>query len=135
MVVQITDPQTIRVIEGLSRRTGRTLEQEVDIAVHERLARLRTSEEEAERRAKVYETVKQLQAAFKASGLPLIDHGELLYDENGLPREGELTEIGLRYSFPSGTLLPKTKTEAKHGDPDRSTGNHPTHRGSFAADW
>ena len=100
MALQIEAPETIRIIEELARRTGRTLEQEVDIAVRERLARLRTPEEEAARRARVYEIVKELQAAFKASGLPRVDHGELLYDENGLPREGELSEIERRFYFP-----------------------------------
>jgi hypothetical protein len=100
MVLLIEAPETIRVIEELSRRTGRTLEREVDIAVRERLARLRTPEEEDERRARVYEAVKQLQTAVKESGVSVPDHGELLYDENGLPREGELSEIELKFYFP-----------------------------------
>jgi hypothetical protein len=107
MALLIEAPETIRVIEELSQRTGRTLEQEVDIAVRERLARLRTPEEEAERRAKVYELVKQLQTAVKESGVSLPDHGELLYDENGLPREGELSEVELKFYFPERYTLPE----------------------------
>ena len=86
MALQIEAPETIRLIEDLSRRTGEGTETVVRVAVQERLARLRTPEEEAERRARVYAIVKDLQARFKESGQPLIDHGDLLYDEDGLPR-------------------------------------------------
>jgi antitoxin VapB len=100
MAFQIKDPETIRLIRTLAQRAGQGDERVVDTAVREQLARLRTPEEEEERRARVYAIVEELQASFKASGLPLVDHGELLYDENGLPREGELTEYELRYYFP-----------------------------------
>ena len=100
MALQIENPATIRMIQDLARRTGQSEERAVDTAVRERLARLRTPEEEAERRSRVYAIVQDMQAQFKASGLPLVDHGELLYDENGLPREGELTEYELRFYFP-----------------------------------
>ena len=106
MALQIETPETIRRIEELARRTGQSAELAVDTAVRERLARLRTPEEEAERRAEVYAIVQDLQASYKASGLPLVDHGELLYDENGLPREGELTEYELRFYYPERFTLP-----------------------------
>ncbi len=99
MALHIEAPETIRLIRELARRTGQSEERVVDTAVRERLARLRTPEEKEERRAKVYAIVQNLQARFKATGLPLVDHGELLYDENGLPREGEFTEYELRYDF------------------------------------
>jgi hypothetical protein len=70
----------------------------VETAVYEYRARLRTPEEEEKRR--LQELVDSLAARFKASGRPLVDHGELLYDENGLPREGELSEVELRFYFP-----------------------------------
>jgi hypothetical protein len=37
----------------------------------------------------------------------MVDHGELLYDENGLPREGELTEYELRFYFPERYTPPE----------------------------
>ena len=86
MVLQIEGPETIRVIRELARRTGQSEERVVDAAVRERLARLRTPEEEAERRSKVYAIVQDLQARFKASGQPILDPDELFYDENGLPK-------------------------------------------------
>ena len=106
MALQIEAPETIRLIRELARRTGQSEERVVDTAVGERLARLRTPEEEEERRDRVYAIVQDLQARFKASRLPLVDHGELLYDENGLPREGELAEYELRFSFPERYTRP-----------------------------
>jgi hypothetical protein len=47
---------------------------------------MRTPEEEAERRARVYAIVQDLQGRFKASGQPILDPDELFYDENGLPK-------------------------------------------------
>jgi antitoxin VapB len=86
MALQIEGPETIRVIRELARRTGQSEERVVDVAVRERLARLRTPEEETERRARVYAIVQDLQARIKASGQPILDPDELFYDENGLPK-------------------------------------------------
>jgi hypothetical protein len=86
MAFQIEAPETIRLIEELSRRTGESAESAVEVAVRERLARLRTPEEEAERRARVYALVHELATMIKESGVPLEDPGELLYGEDGLPR-------------------------------------------------
>ena len=84
--MRIEAPETIRLIAELSRRTGESAETVLQVALCERLARLRTPEEEAERRAKVYAIVQDLQSRVKASGQPILDPDELFYDENGLPR-------------------------------------------------
>lgn len=86
MALQIKAPEIIRLIEEVSRRTGETAERAVQVAMQERLARLRTPEEEAERRARVYKSVRKLQAAFKEHPEAIVDHAELLYGEDGLPR-------------------------------------------------
>jgi antitoxin VapB len=86
MALQIEGPETIRVIRELAHRTGQSEERVVDVAVREQLARLRTPEEEAKRRARVYAIVQDLQARFKASGQPVLDPDQLFYDENGLPK-------------------------------------------------
>jgi hypothetical protein len=86
MALRIEAPETIRVIEELARRTGQSEERVVDVAVRERLARLRTPEEEAERRARVYALVKELQGSFNEHPEAAADHGELLYGEDGLPK-------------------------------------------------
>ena len=86
MTLQIEAPETIRAIRELAQRTGQSEEHAVDVAVRERLARLRTPGEEAERRARVYAIVKELQASFKEHPEAAVDLDDLLYDEDGLPR-------------------------------------------------
>ena len=86
MALQIKAPETIQLVEELARRTGEGTETVVQVALRERLARLRTPEEEAERRASVYALVHELAASIKESGVPLEDPDELLYGEDGLPR-------------------------------------------------
>ena len=86
MALQIEAPETIRVIRELAQRTGQSEERVVDVAVREQLARLRTPEEEAERRARVYALVHELAGYFNEAPEMITDHGELLYGEDGLPR-------------------------------------------------
>jgi len=86
MALQIEAPETIRLVKELARRTGEGAETVVQVALQERLARLRTPEEEAERRAGVYALVQALATSIKESGVPLEDPDELLYGEDGLPR-------------------------------------------------
>jgi antitoxin VapB len=107
MVLHICKPETIRVIEEIARRTGHSAERVVETAVYEYRARLRTPEEEEKRRQRLQALVDSLAARFEASGQPLVDHGDLLYDENGLPREGELSEVELRFYFPERCTSPE----------------------------
>ena len=86
MALHIEAPETIRLIRELARRTGQREERVVDTAVRERLARLRTPEEEAERRARVYAIVEELQTSFKEHPEAAVNLEELLYDEAGLPK-------------------------------------------------
>jgi hypothetical protein len=79
-------PETIRLIEELSLRTGENPEAALQVALRERLARYRTPEEEAERRERLTALIESLAARFKESGQPLVDHGDFLYGEDGLPR-------------------------------------------------
>jgi hypothetical protein len=78
--------ETIRLIEELPLRTGESPETAVQVAMRERFARFRLPEEEAERRAEVYALVRELQAIFKEHPEAIVDHGELLYGEDGLPK-------------------------------------------------
>jgi hypothetical protein len=86
MALQIQRPETLRLIEELARRTGESEESTVEIAVRERLERLQTPEAREKRRAELQALADSLAARFKASGQPLVDHGDLLYGEDGLPR-------------------------------------------------
>lgn len=89
MALQLEAPETIRLIEEVSRRTGETSERAVQVAMQERLPEpvpQRTPEEEAARRAKIHALVRELNAIFKEHPEAMIDHGELLYGEDGLPK-------------------------------------------------
>ncbi len=86
MALQIEAPETIRLIEEVARRTGEQPETAIQVAMQERLARLRTPEEEARRRAEAYRLVRELNALFKEHPEAIVDHGELLYGEDGLPK-------------------------------------------------
>ena len=86
MALQIEAPETIQLIEDVSRRTGESAETVVRVAVQERLARMRTPEEEAARRAKVYALIDELAGYRNDAPEMTTDHGELLYGEDGLPR-------------------------------------------------
>jgi hypothetical protein len=86
MVLQIEAPETLQLIRDLANRTGESPETVGEVALRDRLARLRTPEEEQRRRERLEALVESLAARFKASGQPLVDHGNLLYGEDGLPR-------------------------------------------------
>jgi hypothetical protein len=86
MALQIKTPETLRLVEELARRTGESTESAIEIAVRERLERLQTPAAREKRRAELQALVDSLAARFKASGQPLVEHGDLLYGEDGLPR-------------------------------------------------
>lgn len=88
-----------------ARRTGDGAETVVAVAVRERLELLDEAEAEAQRWREVNALVKDRGAAFREAGITSVDHGELLYDENGLPREGEFSEFELRFYYPERYTL------------------------------
>ena len=86
MALQIETPEATRLIQETAQRTGETSQEIVEIALRERLERVRTVEARRAREAELQALVDSLVARFKASGQPLVDHGDLLYGEDGLPR-------------------------------------------------
>jgi hypothetical protein len=86
MALQIQSPETLRLVEELARRTGEGTETAIEIAVRERLERLQTPAAREKRRAELQALADSLAARFKASGQPLVELGDLLYGEDGLPR-------------------------------------------------
>ena len=86
MALQIQSPETLRLVEELARRTGESTESAIEIAVRERLERLQTPAAREKRRAELQALADSLAARFKASGQPLVELGDLLYGEDGLPR-------------------------------------------------
>lgn len=86
MVLQLETPETIRLVEEIARRTGEDPEAVVQAALRLHLERLDALEAREKRRAELQALADSLAARFRASGQPLVDHGDLLYGEDGLPR-------------------------------------------------
>ena len=107
MALQIQSPETLRLVEELAQLTGESAETVVAAAAREKLALLDEAVAEMQRRAEVYALVKELGVAYRDAGITSVDHDELLYDENGLPREGNLSEYELRFYVPEHYTLPE----------------------------
>jgi hypothetical protein len=98
MALQISNPRIIRLVTEVSERTGEDAEAVIETALLERLERLPQEhredqlpmENEAERWVHVDALIRDMQRRYHESGVKLPDHADLLYDEDGLPREGEI---------------------------------------------
>lgn len=84
MALNIKNRETYKLVEELARRTGENMTEAVTIAVRERLDRVAHAQggQRAERLRRI---AKDCAARWKEP-FKSMDHGELLYDENGLPR-------------------------------------------------
>jgi antitoxin VapB len=96
MHLNIKDDETHRMAQSLARETGESMTEAVRLAIRERLERvrderrkerLREGEKELRRKAEKLAELRAISAetAELLKGPPL-DHAELLYDENGLPK-------------------------------------------------
>jgi hypothetical protein len=100
MALQISNPRIIRLVTEVSERTGEDAEAVIETALLEQLKRLSRAPqapdedhqdaEDAERWKRVDALIRDMQRRYQESGVKLPDHTDLLYDENGLPREGEI---------------------------------------------
>jgi antitoxin VapB len=84
MALNIKSDETYRLVEELARLTGETMTATVTQAVRERLARIRAepSGALADRLVAIgKDCARHLKEPFRTA-----DHGDLLYDERGLPR-------------------------------------------------
>jgi antitoxin VapB len=82
--LNIKNEKTHKLIRQLARLTGESMTAAVEQSVRERLDRVRTRQGSglAERLLKIgKECAAHLKEPYKS-----IDHGELLYDEKGLPK-------------------------------------------------
>ena len=78
----IKDEETCRLTEELARLTGETVTDAVSVAIRERLERERVI---AERLRGIREISKRLSRRL-GPGPSAVEHGDFLYDEDGLPR-------------------------------------------------
>ena len=86
MSLNIKKPEAHALAARLAKLTGETLTEAVTTALRERLERLgRTAEFDEERYQALKALVKDSRQLWSDSLLSA-DHGELLYDERGLPK-------------------------------------------------
>jgi antitoxin VapB len=80
MALNIKDPSVHDAVKRIAEITGESQALAVAIAVNERLARLQQDDIAAQLLAIGHKAASRMTAETKA-----LDHGELLYDERGLP--------------------------------------------------
>ncbi len=84
MSLNIKNEKTHRLVRELARATGESMTAAVDKAVRERLQRVRR-----DKKGNLAERLLQIGrecAAHMKEPFLSIDHGEMLYDEKGLPK-------------------------------------------------
>jgi len=82
MSLNIKVPEAHRLAQAISRATGQTMTHVVTEALRERYASI----ERRKTRASVSELLAIADRAAAHVKRPYVDHAELLYDENGLPK-------------------------------------------------
>lgn len=85
--LNIKNPEAYRLIRQLADETGESMTQAVTVAVRERLHRLHDAADTggAERRHELQSLADRLASRFQEPYRSL-DHGDWLYDDDGLPR-------------------------------------------------
>ena len=82
MSLNVKDPEAHRLAVAIAQTTGETLTKAVTEALRERYERLKRKQA----RAGVTELLQIADRAAAHAKPPYVAHGDLLYDENGLPR-------------------------------------------------
>ena len=84
MALNIKNPETCKLAEELARETGESMTEAVTQALRVELQRVRHSQR-GSRAERLQRIAKDCAARWKEP-FKSTDHGELLYDEMGLPR-------------------------------------------------
>ncbi|MCY4527726.1 MAG: type II toxin-antitoxin system VapB family antitoxin [Chloroflexi bacterium] len=74
-----------RLAQELANLTGETVDEAVTFALRERLERVR-HERSVEERLQAMRAISQRTSRMLRDGPPVVEHGDLLYDERGLPK-------------------------------------------------
>lgn len=82
MSLNIKDPEAHRLAQAISRATGESMTRVVTEALRERYAKL----ERLKGRASLDELLAIADRAAANLKRPYVDHADLLYDDNGLPK-------------------------------------------------
>ncbi len=85
MGLNIKNDETCRLADELARLTGETMTGAITVALRERLEREKR-ERSAEALARELRAIGQRCAKLMGPGPSAIEHGDLLYDEQGLPK-------------------------------------------------
>ena len=86
MSLNIKNDEVHELTRELARLTGESLTSAIDTAVRERLERVRAEQPRVRARADALLAIGRDAAARLPRDVQDIDHGELLYDDRGLPR-------------------------------------------------
>ena len=85
MSLNIKNDETCRLATDLARLTGETKTRAITVALRERLKRERRRSG-LERRARELRAIAERCAKLMGPGPSAVEHGDLLYDERGLPK-------------------------------------------------
>ena len=85
MSLNIKNDETCSLASELARLTGETMTGAITVALRERLEREQRSRN-IETRARRPRAIAERCAALMVPGPSAIEHGELLYDDRGLPK-------------------------------------------------
>jgi antitoxin VapB len=83
MSLNIKDPEAHALAKQLAEETGETMTSAVTQALRERLERVRKKRSKRLTVEEMLEIGRRIRSHIKG---PVPDHGELLYDEKGLPK-------------------------------------------------
>jgi antitoxin VapB len=83
MSLNVKNPEAHKLAQLLAKETGETLTAAVTQALRERLERILRQRKKEAMLADIIEIGRRGAALFQG---PPVDHAELLYDENGLPK-------------------------------------------------
>ncbi len=85
MGLNIKNDETCRLARDLASLTGETMTGAITISLRERLEREQRKRDVASRARKL-RAIAERCAALMGPGPPATEHGDLLYDDRGLPR-------------------------------------------------
>ena len=82
MSLNVKDPEAHRLAQAIARETGESLTKVVVESLRERHAKI----EKHKDKASLAELMAIAKRAARAVKRPYVEHGQLLYDEHGLPK-------------------------------------------------
>ncbi|MCY4113436.1 MAG: type II toxin-antitoxin system VapB family antitoxin [Chloroflexi bacterium] len=85
MSLNIKNEETCRLARELAKLTGETMTGAITVALEERLRR-EQSARQADTVARDLQAIGERCASLLGDGPSAVDHGDLLYDERGLPK-------------------------------------------------